>query len=31
MTFESIFHKAINLFQFYCEITFEFVTGTNQY
>jgi len=28
---ESIFHKALNLFEFDCEITLESVSGTNQY
>jgi len=31
LTFKSIFHKALNLFKFDCEITLEFVSGTNQY
>ena len=31
LTFKSIFHKALNLFQFDCEITLESVPGTNQY
>jgi len=31
LTFKSIFHKALNLFWFDCEITLEFVPGTNQY
>ena len=30
-TFKSIFHRALNLFKFNCEITHEFVSGTNQY
>jgi len=30
-TFRSIFHKALNLFKFDCEITLEFIPGTNQY
>ena len=29
--FKSIFHKALNLFKFDCEITLESVPGTNQY
>jgi len=31
LTFKSIFHKTLNLFYFDCEITLEFVHGTNQY
>jgi len=31
LTSESIFHKALNLFYFDCEITLESVPGTNQY
>ena len=31
LTFKSIFHKVLNLFKFDCEITLEFVSGTNQY
>ena len=31
MTFKTIFHKALNLFRFDCEITLESVPGTNQY
>jgi len=31
LTFKSIFHKALKLFQFDCEITIESVPGTNQY
>jgi len=30
-TLESIFHKALNLFKFDCEITLESVPGTNKY
>jgi len=30
LTFKSIFHKALNLFEFDCEITLESVPGTNQ-
>ena len=29
--FKSIFHKALNLFKFDCEITLHSVPGTNQY
>jgi len=29
LTFKSIFHKALNLFKFYCDITLETVPGTN--
>ena len=31
LTFKSIYHKAINLFEFDCDITLESVPGTNQY
>ena len=31
LTLNSIFHKALNLFQFVCKITSECVPGTNQY
>jgi len=31
LTFKSIFHKALNLYKFDCEITLESVHGTNQY
>jgi len=31
LTFKTIFHKALNLFKFDCDITLEFVPGTNQY
>ena len=31
LTFKSIFHKALNLYKFDCEITLESVPGTNQY
>ena len=31
LTFKSIFHKALNLVKFDCEITLESVHGTNQY
>jgi len=31
LTFKSIFHKALNLFNFDCEITLKSVPGTNQY
>ena len=31
LTFMSIYHKTLNLFQFDCEITLESVPGTNQY
>ena len=31
LTFKSIFHKALNLFSFDCEITLESVPGINQY
>ena len=31
LTFKSIFHKALNWFEFDCEITLESVPGTNQY
>jgi len=31
LTFESIFHKALNSFKFDCEITLESVQETNQY
>ena len=31
LTFESIFHKALYVFQFDCEITLESVPETNQY
>jgi len=31
LTFKSIFHKALNLFEFNCEITLESVPVTNQY
>ena len=31
LTFESIFHKALNLFLFTSEIMLETVPGTNQY
>jgi len=30
-TFKLIFHNALNLVQFDCEITLEFVPITNQY
>jgi len=29
LTFKSIFHKALNLFKFDCEITLESIPGTN--
>ena len=31
LTFKSIFHKALNLFQFDCDIMLEYVPGNNQY
>ena len=31
VTFKSILHKALNVFEFDCEITLESVHGTNQY
>jgi len=31
LTFKSIYHKALNLFEFDCDITLESVSGTNQY
>ena len=31
LTFNSIFHNALSLFQFDCEITHKSVPGTNQY
>ena len=31
LTIKSIFHKALNSFQFDCEIMLESVPGTNQY
>jgi len=31
LRFQSIFHKALNLFRFDCDITLESVPGTNQY
>jgi len=31
LTFTSIFHKALTLLLFDCEITLESVPGTNQY
>ena len=31
LTFMSIFHKALNLFKFDCEITLESVPGINEY
>ena len=31
LTFESIVHKALNVFKFDCEITLKSVPGTNQY
>ena len=30
LTFKSIFHKTLNLFQFDCKIMHESVPGTNQ-
>ena len=31
LTFKSMFHKALNLFQFDCEIMLESVPETNQH
>jgi len=31
LTFKSIFHKALKLILFNCEITLDSVPGTNQY
>ena len=31
LTFKSLFHKALDLFWFDCEFTFESVPGTKQY
>ena len=31
LTFKSIFHKALDLFYFDCDITLESVPVTNQY
>ena len=31
LTFKSFFHKALNLFQFDCEIKLKSVPGSNQY
>jgi len=31
LTFKSLFHKALNLFELDCDIMLESVPGTNQY